>query len=37
MQRLNRSFATLHGVSSLLNVMGLASAVYYGFVLAERL
>jgi len=37
MQRLNRNFATLHGVSSVLNLMGFASAVYYGFVLAERL
>ncbi|KAK2734273.1 hypothetical protein FQN57_001735 [Myotisia sp. PD_48] len=37
MARLNKSFARLHGISSLVNIVGLAATVYYGTVLAKRL
>ncbi|GAB7351257.1 hypothetical protein MBLNU459_g1681t1 [Dothideomycetes sp. NU459] len=37
MQKLNRSFATLHTVSTLLNLAGFGAMIYYGFVLGERL
>jgi len=37
MQKLNTRFATLHGVSSLSNVLGLVAMIYYGFTLAEQI
>ncbi|KAF2092301.1 hypothetical protein K490DRAFT_30864 [Saccharata proteae CBS 121410] len=37
MQRLNKSFSTLHGVSSLTNMGGLIAMLYYGVVLSERM
>lgn len=37
MQRLNSSFAKLHGAASLSNVIGLASILFYGVVLADKL
>jgi hypothetical protein len=37
MQRLNSSFATLHGLSSLFNVFGMGAMVFYGVVLADKL
>jgi len=37
MQKLNTRFATLHGISSLSNVLGLVAMIYYGFTLAEQI
>jgi hypothetical protein len=37
MLRLNKKFSVLHGVSSLINLVGIIATVYYGFVLGERL
>jgi hypothetical protein len=37
MERLNKRFATLHGLSSLSALVGLFAMVYYGFVLAEQI
>lgn len=37
MQRLNSSFARLHGASALSNMIGLGAMLFYGAVLAERL
>ncbi|KAK3047927.1 hypothetical protein LTR09_010752 [Extremus antarcticus] len=37
MQRLNSSFAMLHGLSSLSNVFGLLAMLYYGVVLGEKI
>lgn len=37
MQRLNKSFAKLHGASSLSNIIGLGAMLVYGMVLAEKL
>jgi len=37
MQQLNKQFAQLHGISSVLNLAGYAAALFYGAVLAERL
>jgi hypothetical protein len=37
MQKLNRSFSTLHGVSSLLNLVGMGAMLFYGVVLAEMM
>ena len=37
MQRLNRAFHRMHGVSALTNLVGLGVTVWYGFLLAERL
>ena len=37
MQALNRRFATMHGVSSLLNMAGCVATVWYGFYLATRI
>lgn len=37
MQRLNKSFGRLHGVSSLLNMAGLIATMWYGVTLAERM
>ncbi|KIW06200.1 uncharacterized protein PV09_02678 [Verruconis gallopava] len=36
MQKLNKTFAALHGVSSLVNLVDIFVMVYYGFVLAGR-
>lgn len=37
MQKLNKKFSALHGVSSLINLVEILITVWYGFVLAERL
>ncbi|KAL0256947.1 hypothetical protein SLS55_007756 [Diplodia seriata] len=37
MQRLNKKFATLHGVSSLTNLATFIAQLYYGVVLAQRM
>lgn len=37
MRRLNRAFGTMHGVSALTNLAGLAVTVWYGVLLAGRL
>ena len=37
MQALNQRFGRMHGISSLLNMMGSLATVWYGMVLAERL
>lgn len=37
MQRLNKTFGRLHGISASLNLIALAATVYYGVVLSERL
>jgi hypothetical protein len=35
MQKLNKQFGVLHGVSSLVNMVGLGAMVWYGAVLGE--
>lgn len=35
MEKLNRQFGILHGVSSLVNMVGLGAMVWYGAVLGE--
>ena len=37
MQRLNRAFGKMHGVSSLVNLGAFIATVWYGFSLAERI
>ena len=37
MQGLNRKFAYLHGASSLVNMLGCLTTVWYGFTLAARM
>jgi hypothetical protein len=37
MKLLNKKFGVMHGVSSLLNLVGLLSTVVYGFVLGSKL
>lgn len=37
MQRLNSSFAKLHGAASLSNLIGLGAMLAYGFTLAEMM
>ncbi|KAI6246456.1 Xanthocillin biosynthesis cluster protein D [Erysiphe necator] len=37
MQRLNSLFSKLHGISSLLNLMGFISTISYSFTLARRI
>lgn len=37
MEKLNRSFAWLHGASSLSNLIGMGAMMFYGIVLAEQL
>ncbi|KAI1615977.1 hypothetical protein EDD37DRAFT_646176 [Exophiala viscosa] len=37
MQALNERFSRLHGASSLVNVVSLAAAIWYGFYLAGRI
>ncbi|KAF2455775.1 hypothetical protein BDY21DRAFT_372921 [Lineolata rhizophorae] len=37
MQKLNKKFMRLHGVSSLLNLSGLLAMIWYGIALSERL
>ena len=37
MQKLNRAFGRMHGVSALVNLAGLGITVWYGFLLAGRL
>ena len=37
MKRLNKRFGALHGVSSLVNLVGLAALVYYGGTIADRM
>jgi hypothetical protein len=35
MQKLNKQFGILHGVSSLVNMLGLGAMIWYGAVLGE--
>ncbi|KAI4176531.1 MAG: hypothetical protein LQ348_005980 [Seirophora lacunosa] len=37
MQKLNKQFGTMHGISAGLNLVALAATAWYGVVLAERL
>lgn len=37
MQALNKQFAILHGVSTVVNLIGLGAMVWYGAVLADGL
>lgn len=37
MERLNKAFSRMHGLSALTNLVGLGVTVWYGFLLAERL
>lgn len=37
MARMNKQFARMHGVSSLINMGGLLATVWYGITIAERL
>jgi hypothetical protein len=37
MQKLNKKFSILHGISSSINLMGIFATVYYGFILGESL
>ncbi|KAK4690922.1 hypothetical protein P7C71_g5969, partial [Lecanoromycetidae sp. Uapishka_2] len=37
MERLNRAFGRMHGVSALTNLIGLGVTVWYGVLLSERL
>ncbi|MCJ1274361.1 hypothetical protein MMC21_002157 [Puttea exsequens] len=37
MERLNKKFGWMHGLSALTNMISLGFTVFYGFVLAERL
>ena len=37
MMRMNKLFGRMHGISSLLNMVGFAATVWYGVTLAERL
>ena len=37
MQALNKRFGRMHGISSLLNMVGSLATLWYGMVLAERL
>tara|TARA_R110002003_G_scaffold103_4_gene8132 strand:+ start:8002 stop:8352 length:351 start_codon:yes stop_codon:yes gene_type:complete len=37
MQELNKKFGILHGVSSLVNLVGFGAMVWYGSVLGERI
>ncbi|KAF2758087.1 hypothetical protein EJ05DRAFT_476349 [Pseudovirgaria hyperparasitica] len=37
MQKLNKQFGALHGISTLVNLGGLVAMLWHGFVLAEKL
>ena len=37
MQALNKQFGILHGVSSMVNMVGCFATLWYGFYLAERI
>ncbi len=37
MQKFNKDFSRMHGVSASLNLLALAMTVFYGVVLAERI
>jgi hypothetical protein len=37
MQKLNRAFGRMHGISSLVNLGALIATMWYGVSLAERL
>ncbi|KAF9886075.1 hypothetical protein FE257_012010 [Aspergillus nanangensis] len=37
MQALNKKFARVHGVSSLVNLVCLGATIYYGYVISKRL
>jgi hypothetical protein len=37
MQRLNKKFSIIHGISSSVNLVGIVAIVWYGFILGERL
>lgn len=36
MQRLNKAFGRMHGISALTNLVGLGITIWYGFLLADR-
>lgn len=36
MQRLNKAFGRMHGISALTNLVGLGVTIWYGFLLADR-
>ena len=37
MERLNKAFGRMHGISAMVNLVGVGITVWYGFLLAERL
>ncbi|ETN36393.1 uncharacterized protein HMPREF1541_08670 [Cyphellophora europaea CBS 101466] len=37
MERLNRKFSWLHGASTVVNLVGIAATVWYGFYLGQRM
>ncbi|KAH8595553.1 hypothetical protein B0O99DRAFT_686543 [Bisporella sp. PMI_857] len=37
MQRLNKSFSAMHGISSVVNLLGFIATVWYGFSLGARI
>lgn len=37
MQKLNKEFGTMHGISTLVNLGGFIATLWYGTVLGERL
>lgn len=37
MEQLNKTFGMLHGVSTIINLTAFGCAIWYGFVLGERL
>ncbi|KAL1296995.1 hypothetical protein AAFC00_004591 [Neodothiora populina] len=37
MQRLNKAFGSLHGISTILNLAGLGAMIYYAYVLGSKL
>lgn len=37
MERLNKKFGAMHGVSSLVNMVGLFATMRYGLVIADRM
>jgi hypothetical protein len=37
MKKLNTRFGVLHGVSTVVNMVGFGASVWYGFLIAERM
>jgi hypothetical protein len=37
MEQLNKSFGVLHSVSTIINLTAFGCAIWYGFVLGEKL